>query len=167
MSYGSVPAPGTLASPTLSHRPKRPSVLRKWWFWVIVAIGVLVIWVAGSALLAGRKLSNDAVAHFHQELNAGSFDQIWQAADEGFRRGGTREQLLAVLLMVHTKLGDANSSTLFNIQVNANPNGTFIVAAYNTRFAKAPAVEKFTWKKTGGVLKLYGYNVNSDALQDK
>ena len=48
--------------------------------------------------------------------------------------------------------------------VNAGTSGTFIVARYDTTFARGKATETFTWIKRNGVLKLYGYHVESNAL---
>jgi hypothetical protein len=163
-SYGNVPAPSSLASSTLSHRPKRKSVFRRWWFWAVLSGALVLLWTLGSSLLAARTLSNDAVARFHQELNQGSFDQIWQESDQAFQPEAKREDLFRVLNLVRTKLGDAESANLINVQMNTSPRGSFLVTVYNSRFAKDRAVETFAWKKTGNGLKLYSYNIRSEAL---
>jgi hypothetical protein len=164
MSSGSVAVPPNQASSTLSHRPKRPSVLRKWWFWVGMAVLLVIVWELGSSLLIARRLSNNAVARFHQEINQGDYDAIWADADDGFRIGGTKDQLVGVLQKIHDKLGNSSSATLFNIQVNANTRGSFVVATYNSKFATGPAQERFIWKKTSNNVKLYRYDVQSKAL---
>ena len=163
-SYGTVPMPSSPATSTLSHRPKRKGVFRRWWFWAVLSLGLLLFWTLGSALLGARKLSNAAVARFHQEVNQGSFDQIWREADEPFQSEATRENLFRVLNLVRAKLGDAESANLINVQVNTNTRGSFVTTVYNSRFAKDEAVETFTWKKAGTGLKLYSYNIRSDAL---
>jgi len=48
--------------------------------------------------------------------------------------------------------------------VNATTSGTFIVARYNTMFARGPAVETFTFVKKSGTLKLPEYHIESEAL---
>jgi len=42
--------------------------------------------------------------------------------------------------------------------------GTYIIAAYTTRFEHGEADEKFVWTRKGGQLKLHGYNVQSKAF---
>jgi hypothetical protein len=109
-------------------------------------------------------LSNQAVRQFHQELNAGEYEAIWQEANEGFTSSLKHDQLLKFLQGVHTKLGSADSESLLSLNASATPNGTFVTTRYNTQFANGPAVETFTWVKSAGALKLYGYNVQSNAL---
>jgi hypothetical protein len=38
------------------------------------------------------------------------------------------------------------------------------MASYNTTFALGPTMETFTWIKSGNALKLYKYEVQSNAL---
>ena len=148
-----------------THMPMR----RKWalWKWSLLVTGVmaaLLMWQCGSALVQGRNLSNPAVQHFHDELNADRYDEIYREGDDGFIRSGKEEDLVKFLQAVHTKLGDAGAASLVNIRVNATTSGTFIVTQYNTTFARGPAVETFTWVKRSGTLKLHGYHIESTAL---
>jgi hypothetical protein len=142
--------------------PKR--VLWKWSVAAAAAILVFLMWQCGSALQQGRGLANAAVRHFHQELNSGNYEHICQGADEGFSQGEKHDELLRLLEAVHRKLGDAGDESQVNMNVNATTDGTFITTEYNTRFAQGQAIETFTWVKSGGTLKLYGYNVQSKAL---
>ena len=63
---------------------------------------------------------------------------------------------------VHTKLGEAKSSTLQNITVNTNTNGNFLVTVYQSNFEKGTAIETFTWRKSDGNLPLNGCNIQSN-----
>ena len=65
---------------------------------------------------------------------------------------------------MHRKLGNAQNSSLTNVNVNATTNGTFITTLYQTSFAAGPASETFIWLKSNGDLKLYNYNIQSKAL---
>jgi hypothetical protein len=122
------------------------------------------MWQCGSGILQGRSLSKEAVRVFHDDLNNGRYEQIWENGDVGFRGKGTQQELTAFFQAVHRKLGDAGASDLRNISVNATPTGTFITTVYQTTFAKGSATETFTWLKSSGHLKLYGYNIQSMAL---
>lgn len=68
---------------------------------------------------------------------------------------------------VHEKLGNAGAAQRGMINVNANTSGTFVTVQYSTSFALGPAQETFTWIKSGSTLRLYRYNVQSDAVFTK
>src|SRR5439155_11860482 len=112
----------------------------------------------------GRDLANVAVREFHQKLSGGRYEEIYLEADEGFTGAGKHDELVRFLEAVHTKRGNAGVESLANMRVNATTVGTFVVAQYNTTFEHGSAVETFTWIKSNGALKLYGYNIQSNAL---
>jgi hypothetical protein len=154
-------------APSLEPEPERRPRVRVLWKWSLAALAAFIAFGAyqcGTALYQGRGLSGAAVRHFHQQLNAAQFEAICNEAGEGFSAPEKRDELTKLLSAVHRKLGDAGDSSLFNIRVNVEPGGTFLTADYNTSFARGPATETFTWKKNGTTLKLYGYNIQSNAL---
>jgi hypothetical protein len=65
---------------------------------------------------------------------------------------------------VHNKLGDASAEKQANVIVNVNAGRTLITTEYNTTFARGSAFETFTWIKKGDALRLYGYNIQSNAF---
>jgi hypothetical protein len=123
------------------------------------------MWQCGSALKNGRGLANEAVQHFHQELNSGQYEQIYSEADQGFAQPDKHDELVTFLQAVHTKLGDVRTENLLSIHVGVSTGGgAFITTQYNTAFARGTGVETFIWVKTHGSLRLYGYNIQSNAL---
>jgi len=114
-------------------------------------------------MVQGRRLSEVAVRHFHEQFNNGQYADIWEQGEDEFRNMGQPE-LIEFLSAVHRKLGNSRSESLSNINVTVNTNGTFIVTQYFSNFEQGSAMETFTWKKHGQQLKLYGYNINSKAL---
>lgn len=60
--------------PTIEQKPSSGLQFRfslKWTL-VIVAVGLMILmWQCGWAMMSGKKLSDAAVAHFHQQLDAG------------------------------------------------------------------------------------------------
>jgi Protein of unknown function (DUF4019) len=151
-----VPADGSAPGP-----PKR--VLWKWSFAATAAILLFLMWQCGSAFYEGRGLSNASVREFHQRLNGGRYEEIYEKADEGLAGSGKHDELVKFLQAVHTKLGNAAVENLVNMRVNATTGGTFIVARYNTTFERGSAVETFTWIKSRSALKLYGYDIRANA----
>jgi hypothetical protein len=139
-------------------------VLWKWSLAATAVILVFLMWQCGSALHEGRALANTAVKEFHQRLNGSRYEEIYQEADEGFTGAGKHDELVKFLGAVHTKLGNAGVENFADMRVNATTGGTFIVTRYNTTFEHGSAVETFTWVKAHGALKLYGYDIRSNAL---
>ena len=109
-------------------------------------------------------MSAAGVQRFHEQLNAGRYEEIWDGGDEVFRAAGNQQEFSQLLAAVHRKLGNAGPASLSNLHVNATTNGTFIIAVYSTQFDRGPAVETFTWKKHGDEAKLCGYNIQSNLL---
>ncbi len=152
-------------APDFGYGPASPN--RKLWKWSLVLCAVILLfltWQCGSALREAPRLTNQAVRHFHQQLNLGHYEEIYREADHGFSEGGRHEELLTALEAVHAKLGDAGDETLLNIRVKATTSGTALRTQYNTTFARGSAIETFTWIKKDGGLKLYGYSVESKEL---
>jgi len=154
-SYGHVPVP-------VPPPPKRR--FPKWLIVLGVVLLLAVLWKCGSVFYAGRKLANAFVQDFHQKLNSGQYEEICNAADDGFTRSGKHEDLIKFFASVHTKLGNAGDHTLTNLRIDSNTNGTFLIAHYSTTFERGAAEETFTWVSSGNTLRLYGYNIQSNAL---
>ena len=152
-------------APDFGYAPPRPRrVLRKWSLALTAVFLIYLLWQCGSGLYQGRSLSNDAVNQFHQNLNAERYEAISASADDAFRNSGKEEDFKRLLQAIHRKLGDAGQTNMNNLSVNATAGGTFITAIYQTTFAKGSATETFTWKKSNGQIKLYQYNILSNAF---
>jgi hypothetical protein len=137
------------------------------WKWSLAATAVLLIlllWQCGSGLYSGYKSGDQAVQHFHAQLNSGQFEEICSEADEAFSQSDKHEELVRFLEQVHKKLGNAGTAKQLRINVNATTGGTFVTAEFITRFDEAQADETFTWRKSGKDLKLYRYNIQSNAF---
>jgi hypothetical protein len=131
----------------------------------VVAIAIIFVsWQFGSAFMHGRGLADAAVRRIHHLLNLGQYEQIVQEADESFGEQEKHDELVNFLEVLHTRLGDAQAEKFANMTVNVSTDGTFLKTEYDTSFTAGLVVETFTWIKTGGSLKLFGYNVQSDLL---
>jgi hypothetical protein len=113
---------------------------------------------------AGARLSDEAVRHFHSQLDSEAYSDIVRESDEAFQNSDNRDELVKFLAGVHSKLGPSRDFTRTNILVNANTNGTFIKVTYQSTFDQGNAVEAFTWRKAANGLKLVRYDVNSKAF---
>ncbi len=153
----SIPSPGSSIRP-----PKR--VLWKWSFALTAAVLVYMMWQCDSALNLGSVSADQAVQRFHDHLNRGEFDEICREGDEAFSRGGKHDELVRSLEQVRRKLGNAGGARRVNLHASVGTSGTFVTAQFTTHFEQAPAAETFIWRKAWDTLKLYGYNVRSDAF---
>lgn len=156
--------PPTTSAPDSGHAAPTKRVLWRWSAALTALILVSLMWRCGSALVQGRKLADAAVRHFHQQLNAGDYEGIYREADEGFRAGQSHDDSIRFLETVHKKLGSGGAETQLNVRVDTNTRGTFLTTHYTTAFAIGTATEMFTWVKSNGTLKLYGYHIQSNAL---
>jgi hypothetical protein len=158
---------GEAAATHLDNDPAQPKPKRVPLKWSLLAT-VLVIgyftWQCGSGMKAGARLSDEAVGHFHSQLDSEAYDDIVSDSDEAFQNSENHDELVKFLTGVHSKLGPSRGFTRTNILVNATTNGTFIKVTYQSTFGQGNAVEAFTWKKAGTGLKLVRYDVSSKAF---
>ena len=155
----------SLFPPPEPAQPERPKIQMRW-KWALTFFGALLafgMYQCGTAMYQGRELSNAAVRHFHDQLNAGQFEGIINEADPAFA-GEDRESVTKFLAAIHRKMGDAGAENMVNIQVNTDTSGTYIVTRYTTTFGIDLATETFTWRKNGSALALVGYNIQSKKL---
>jgi hypothetical protein len=143
-------------------KPERKRTLLKW---SLVATAILLayfMWQCGSGMSAGARLSDDAVRHFHSQLDSEAYGDILGESDEAFQNSGNRDEIIKFLTGVHSKLGLSRGFTRTNIFVNATTSGTFIRVTYESTFDQGGAVETFTWRKAAGGLKLVSYQITSN-----
>jgi hypothetical protein len=150
------------SSAYLQPKPERKRKLVKWSLAATAILLAYFMWQCGSAMSAGARLSDDAVRHFHSQLDSGAYGDILGESDEAFQNSGNRDEIINFLTGVHSKLGLSHGFTRTNIFVNATTSGTFIKVTYESTFDQGGAVETFTWRKATAGLKLVSYQVNSN-----
>jgi len=94
---------------------------------------------------AGARLSDEAVRHFHSQLDSEAYSDIVRESDEAFQNSDNRDELVKFLAGVHSKLGPSRDFTRTNILVNANTNGTFIKVTYQSTLIRGTP-----WKHSRG-----------------
>lgn len=100
----STPPPIELPRPTLRRRS-----LWKWSLLATAIVFAFFIWRCSSAMMTTARESDEAVGSFHQQLDRGEYDAIYNGADPAFRNSADKEQILEFLTAVHNKLGTAKS----------------------------------------------------------
>jgi hypothetical protein len=157
-------APAPLIAPSVQAPAKRKWISVKWTLLAIVLVFGYFAWQCGSGMSAGARLSDDAVRHFHSQLDSQKYAEILDESDAAFQSSGSRDDILKFLSGVHSKLGASRSFSRTNIVVNATTSGTFIRVSYKSAFDQGDAQETFTWRKKGEGLTLYNYQVNSNVF---
>ena len=71
-----------------------------------------VVSLAGCSASTDVPLATQAIDGFHQSVNAGRFDAIYDAAAPDMKRAATRDKLDTLLGAVHRKLGLFRSGTV-------------------------------------------------------
>lgn len=122
------------------------------------------MWQCGAGMRAGTQLSDDAVRHFHSQLDSEAYSDILRESDEAFQKSASSDELTRFLAGVHSKLGSSRGFSRVGINVNATANGTFIRVSYQSTFVNGSAVETFVWTKASGGVKLVRYDVNSNVF---
>ncbi len=105
------------------------------------------------------------VVRFHEALDAGRSQQIWDATGADMRKATTRPQFVALLDAVHRKLGNVKSSRQVGWNRNASTNGSFMTVTNETVFEHGSGTEQFVFRKgEADKLALVGYHIQSNEM---
>ena len=137
---------------------KRGAVL---WKSSLVCTGIvlLVLLVHAWSLREAKRLVGPAVVRFHQQLNAGEFDAIYDETADAFKAVAKRDAFAAFMGRARENLGVVREARPYSITVHFKSGGIFIVTVYETTFVDGEAVETFTWVRAGNKVVLNGYDL--------
>jgi hypothetical protein len=134
---------------------------------ILTLIAALLSVITSCSVTKGKEIGERAVAQFHDQFNAGQYHDIYSQTDEGFRKGTSESDTLALFDAMHRKLGTVKHTTQTEWHVNATTAGTVVTLAYNTEFTEGNATEQFVFYVSGDNARLFHYNVNSPLLITK
>ena len=120
--------------------------------------------LGGCSFSESRGTAENAVGEFHRELNAGRFQQIYQATAPAFKNATTEERFVAILTTVHERLGAAGQTDQQSWHINYNNGANTVDLNYNTTFARGQASEHFLYLIEGRRALLLRYDINSPLL---
>lgn len=134
-------------------------------------LGRYLMAIAAAAMLGGCSVKEsiqqaDAeVVRFHQALDAGRSQAIWDATGPDMRKATTQKQFVALLDAVHRKLGNVKSSKQVGWNRNASTNGSFTTTTNETVFERGRGTEQFVFRKSeADKLALVGYHIQSNEM---
>lgn len=134
---------------------------------LLAFIATQVVATSSCALTKGKEIGERAVVQFHNQFNAEQYHDIYNGADEGFRKGAKESDVIALFEAVRRKLGTVKNSNPVGFNVNATPMGSTVTLQYNTEFTEGNANEQFVFVVSGDKATLYNYNINSPLLITK
>jgi len=133
---------------------------------LLVALGGLLLFSTGcKQLTEAPKDAEKLDASVHAAMGRGDWKSIYADADPEMRSSTTEEKFGTLFTAIDKKLGKPVSTTQTGWKINAETSGTLLISQCETKFEKdASGTETFTWRKTDGQYRLYGYHINSDEL---
>ena len=131
----------------------------------LAVIGAALIWKVGKSTYRDYRIVSAAADLFHQQLNAGDYDEIYENATEEFRHSGKREDLNHLLDNIRSKMGRAGKPSAIGFHVNWRNGVLWADQTFTTQFEKGNAQEYFVWKIEQDQPHLYNYRIDSPNMQ--
>ena len=122
--------------------------------------------VLAGALVAGCSAGKDtaaaqqAVVQFHQRLDAGQFDAVYDASGPELKAITSKPQFVQLLAGIHGGLGAVKSTRQTGWNVNYNNGSGTVTLTYETQFASGGGTEEFIYR-AGARPLLAGYHIQS------
>jgi hypothetical protein len=131
---------------------------------LISMIGLIIFGLAcGSARYEAE--AEKAAPLFHDKLNAGKYDEIYDEADEEFKAITSKGDFIKICERLREKLGNVKRAKPTKTEVKHEANKTMVMQIYEVEFTKDKGVEQFIWVAREGPMKLGGYHAYSAALE--
>ena len=124
--------------------------------WALALVGCGIAESVGAA--------EKAVVVFHEQYNAGSFGEMYDAGSDDLRATETRDDFMTTMASLRTKLGSMGESRRTGFNARVGSDGTFVEVEHVTEFENGTGTEEFTWEISGGRARLLGYSVDARAL---
>ena len=129
-----------------------------------IICGFALLSLLGCSASADMDRAEAAVAHFHQQLDAGQYQAIYEASGEEMKKATSQAELVRFLDAVHGKLGKYLSGKRVNWKVNYGAGGETVILDFQAEFENGEASEDFLFHIVDDKPILIGYHVNSNAF---
>lgn len=104
---------------------------------LLVTLGMALV---GCGLMEGVGTAERAVATFHEQYNAGSFGEMYDASAEDLRATDARNEFVSTMTSLRTKLGSIRGTARIGFDSRIDSSGTFV--ALSTRPTSTTAWER-------------------------
>lgn len=130
-----------------------------------VAVVAMLAGLPGCGVKQGFEDASREIGRFHQSLNRGEVQRIWDDADPEFRKTTSRPQFDRLAGAIRSKLGAVRTSKQVGWNANAGTSGTFLTVTMKTTFARGIGTEQFVFTKDADQRpRLAGYNIQSQDM---
>ena len=128
----------------------------------LLGLGILLlVALLGRGAFRNYKLASAAVDHFHQQLDQGDYDAIYDGASDEFHRSSDRLTVVKFMGKVHERMGNSSKASSAGFHVNWRNGHTFVDEVLKTQFFSGQAQETFIWISEQDQLRLYSYHIDS------
>lgn len=132
---------------------------------VVSALLLIVLWSCGKGTYHNYRLARAAVETFHQQLDQGDYDAIYEETTDEFRRTGKRGDTVKFFEMVHQKMGNSGKMSVRGFHIKLQNGTVFVDEVYGTHFAQGEAQESFIWIVRQEQPRLHAYHIDSPNLR--
>lgn len=126
-----------------------------------IFITALAMLAAACSFTEARDLAEAEVRRFHEQVNAGEHQRLYDAASPELKRITSQEEFLALLGMISERMGAVRETTRDSWNVDYNNGVSQVRLGYDTRFERGSAREEFTYRIEGDRAILVSYRINS------
>ncbi len=150
----------------LTAAPSRLGLLavRDRQMWKPIIAAAMLAGLAGCSAKQDADAATAQITAFHQQLDAGNFDAVYENADPIMKASASETTLVQILAAVHRKLGNFKSGSAVGWNENLNPQGRFMSVNYSAKYERGDATENFVYRIDSAPARLVGYHINSTAL---
>ncbi len=127
----------------------------------------LAVVLAGCSMSGDSKVAQAEVVTFHELLDAGQFEKIYDNASSDLKKAATKEKFVDLLQAIHKKLGNTRASDMKGWTVNYNTSGSYATLTYQTFYTDDEANEQFVYRLEDNKALLAGYHIESNGLITK
>jgi hypothetical protein len=135
-----------------------------------LVFGISALVIAAFTLLSGstsknQQVADRAVAHFHEQLAAEQYVEIYEEADETLRETTSEADFVNMLQSIHQTLGVVRDSVPTRIVFQMARRTTRL--DYVTTFERGNGREQFVWQIRDNQAALHSYRIDSKSLAKK
>jgi len=125
--------------------------------------------LCGCSVHQDHTLAQQAVSRFHAQLNREQFTRICDEASDDLGTRVKRNDILHLLRVVRTHLGQLDSTRQINWTVNYGLHDRRVTLVYRSQFDAGTATEQFVYRIRNDAARLVSYTIHSRllALGDK
>ena len=129
----------------------------------LIFLAILISAVSGCSVSSDTTAAEQAVSKFHEQLDAGRFDEIYAGSSADLKKITSQQIMAALLADLHRRLGTTKSSKEQTWHVNFNSSGNLVTLKYKTVYAASEVDEEFAYRMQDNVPSLAGYHFDISA----